>query len=199
MTKIIKERFRGYLPVVIDIETGGFHNATDALLEIAAVILDFDDSGKLSPVETFHEHVEPFEGSNLNPESLAFTGIDPFNPLRNAVPEVIALKNIFQPIRAKLKTASCNRAILVAHNAHFDQGFLNAACSRSQIKRNPFHPFSSIDTASLAAVFYGHTVLAKACSIAEIEFDAKEAHSALYDADKTAELFCKMVNTWDQT
>ena len=177
MRKNIKERFRGYLPVVVDIETGGFNNKTDALLEMAAVILDFDDFGKLTPVETIHEHIAPFEGANLNPESLAFTGIDPYNPLRKAVSEIIGIKNIFQPIRAKIKESSCNRAILVAHNAHFDQGFLNAACSRAQVKRNPFHPFSSIDTASLAAVFYGQTVLAKACSSASIQFDAKEAHS----------------------
>ena len=42
----IAQRFRGFLPVVVDVETGGFNEQTDALLQIAAVIVDRDDSGK---------------------------------------------------------------------------------------------------------------------------------------------------------
>jgi len=190
----IKSRFRGYLPVVVDLETAGFNNQTDALLEVAAVILDFNDQGQLTPVKTVHEHFQPFEGANLQQESLDFTGIDPYNPLRGAVPEIDGLRKIFEPIRAYIKSTSCNRAILVGHNAHFDHGFINAAVVRTQLKRNPFHPFSSLDTATLGAVFYGQTVLAKVCSAAGVEFDAKEAHSAIYDAEKTAEVFCLMVN-----
>ena len=84
----------------------------------------------------------------------------------------------------------------MGQNSHFDHGFLNAASERNNLKRNPFHPFSSFDTATLSGLAYGQTVLARACEVADIEFDNNEAHSARYDAEKTAELFCKIVNKW---
>lgn len=193
---MMQQRFRGYLPVVIDIETGGFNCNTDAVLEIAMVTLKMTDTGQLEPHTKLHFHIQPFEGANLCPKSLAFTGIDPFNPLRGAVSEKEALDKCIQPIKAQMKENKCNRAIIVAHNAHFDQGFLKAAIARAQVKRDPFHPFSAIDTASLAAVFFGQTVLAKACKAAGIAFSSQEAHSALYDATQTATLFCSMVNRY---
>jgi len=189
-------RFRGYYPVVIDVETAGFNSKTDALLEIAATLLDMDDNGFLKPEKTLHFHVDPFEGANLEEAALKFNGIDPFNPLRGAVTEAKALTEIFKAIRGKLKETGCHRAIIVAHNATFDQGFVNATAERTRIKRNPFHPFSSFDTSALSGLALGHTVLAKACELAEIDFDNKEAHSALYDTEKTAELFCFIVNKW---
>ena len=192
----IAERFRGYLPVVVDVETGGFNSATDALLEIAAVPILMDTNGELIRSETIACEVEPFEGANIEESALQFTGIEIDHPDRNALPEKDALKTIFQPIRKLLKTQNCKRAILVAHNAHFDLGFVNAASERCDFKRNPFHPFSCFDTATLAGLAYGQTVLARACEEANIPFDSKAAHSAAYDTEKTAELFCKVVNKW---
>lgn len=189
-------RFRGFLPVVIDVETAGFNAKTDALLEIAAVIVGMDNHGKLYKQSTVHCHVEPFPNANLEKSALEFTGIDPYNPLRNAKSEKVALEKIFKPIRAAIKDNGCNRAILVGHNATFDHSFVFAAAERSDIKRNPFHPFSTFDTATLAGLAYGQTVLAKACSAAGIEFDGRSAHSARYDTDKTADLFCNIVNKW---
>lgn len=194
----MSKRFRGYLPVVIDIETSGFDAQTNAVLELAMITLEFTPEGLLQPKTKIHHHITPFEGAVLCEKSLAFTGIDPFNPLRGAIDEKKALDNFIKPIKAEMKEAGCNRAIIVAHNAHFDHGFLKAAMARCNVKRDPFHPFSSIDTASISAIFYGQTVLAKACKAAGIEFDAKEAHSALYDTEKTAELFCKVVNDYRQ-
>lgn len=193
---LIRERFRGFLPVVVDIETGGFNADTDALLEIAATLLVMDEDGVLSPGETLSYNVDPFEGANLEPSALEFTGIDPDSPLRDAVPEEIALGELFSRIRREVRDTGCNRAILVGHNAHFDAGFLNAATARCDIKRNPFHPFSYFDTATLAGLAVGHTVLAQACKRAGIAFSNSEAHSAAYDAEKTAELFCLIVNRW---
>jgi len=191
------QRFRGYYPVVVDVETAGFNAQTDALLEIAASTLRLDEaSGTFSIDETIHFHVEPFEGANLEAAALEFTGIDPHNPLRGAVSEEDALKAIFKLIRKKMKAAGCQRAVMVAHNAAFDLGFVNAATERCLIKRSPFHPFVSFDTTTLSGLALGQTVLAKACSAAQIEFDNKEAHSALYDTEKTAELFCYIVNKW---
>ena len=198
MDEAISERFRGYLPVVIDVETGGFNCKTDALLEIAAVPILMNSEGNLIPAETIACEVEPFEGANIEESALQFTGIEIDHPDRNALQEKDALKETFQPIRKLLKTQNCKRAILVAHNAHFDLGFVNAASERCAINRNPFHPFSCFDTATLAGLAYGQTVLARACEEANIAFDSKAAHSAAYDTEKTAELFCTIVNRWQQ-
>jgi ribonuclease T len=193
----IRRRFRAFLPVVVDVETGGFDPLRDALLEIAAVTLRMTQSGRLEPAETLAFHVQPFPGANIDPRALEFTGIDPDHPFRDALPERDALRGIFNPIRHAVKASGCNRAILVGHNAAFDLGFLNAAVARNDIKRNPFHPFSTFDTVTLAGLAYGHTVLARAAEIAGIAWDGNEAHAALYDAEKTAELFCDVVNSWD--
>lgn len=193
---LIKNRFRGYFPVVVDVETAGFNAKTDALLEIAAVTLKMDENGFLHPDKTFHHHVEPFAGANLEQAALDFNGIDPYCALRGAINECEAMKELCKDIRKEQKDADCQRSIIVAHNAAFDQSFVNAAIERSHIKRTPFHPFVSFDTTTLAGLALGQTVLVKACMAAGIEFDQKEAHSALYDTQKTAELFCYIVNKW---
>ena len=193
---LIARRFRGFYPVVVDVETGGFNARTDALLEIAAVTLSMDENGLLCLDKTFDFQVEPFEGANLEQAALDFTGIDPHHPFRNAQPEDYVLAELFRAIRQGVKAHGCTRAILVGHNAHFDHGFVQAAAERCDIKRNPFHPFSMFDTATLAGLAYGQTVLAKACKAADIPFDNAAAHSAAYDTEKTAELFCRIVNRW---
>lgn len=194
----MKERFRGFFPVIVDVETGGFNATTDALLELAAVTTKFDERGELVINNSYHFNIEPFEGANIEQKALDFTGIDPDNPLRGAISEQKALKGLFKDLRTEQKDAECNRCVLVGHNSWFDLSFLNAASERANIKRNPFHPFTSFDTASLSALMLGHTVLAQACDLAGIEFSQKEAHSALYDATKTAELFCLLVNRANQ-
>jgi ribonuclease T len=190
-----KGRFRGYLPVVIDVETGGFDANTSALLEVAAITLK-EEQGKLSIDQSLFFAIEPFEGSEIAEAALEFNGIKPFSALRGAVSETVALTELFKAIRAALKQQQCHRAILVGHNAGFDHDFLRAAVARNQIKRDPFHPFSHMDTVSLGMLAYGHSVLTKACQLGKIEFDQKQAHSALYDATKTAELFCQIFNQW---
>jgi ribonuclease T len=191
---LMARRFRGFLPVVVDVECGGFHASTDALLEIAAVLIEMDVDGNLRRGPTHSYHVRPFEGSRLDPAALAVTGIDPYHPLRPAIPERDALQRIFREIRHAVRAYACRRAILVGHNAAFDLSFLNAAITRTEIKRNPFHPFSCFDTATLAGAALGQTVLAKAATVAGIDFDTNEAHSAGYDAEKTADLFCCICN-----
>lgn len=198
IARLMASRFRGYLPVVIDVETAGFNSRTDALLEIAAVTLTMDEQGFLIPDQSYMAEVEPFEGANLEKAALDFTGIDPFDPNRESVPEIEALETIFKPIRKAVKAHGCKRAILVGHNASFDHGFVSEAANRADIKRNPFHPFSTFDTATLAGLAYGQTVLAKACEAAGIAFDGRQAHSALYDTEKTAELFCTIINRWQE-
>ncbi len=190
-------RFRGFLPVVVDVETGGFDHRTDALLEVAAVLVGFDEDRQLRRLETIAHHVLPFDGANLDPKALAFNGIeDPWHPFRGAVDERKALDEIFGAIRRAIRETGCTRAILVGHNPILDLNFINAAAERARIKRNPFHPFSTFDTATLAGVAYGQTVLARALQAAGLGWDAREAHSAVYDAEQTAELFCAIVNRW---
>lgn len=191
-------RFRSFLPVVVDVETGGFDWNRHALLEIAAVPIDLDGEGNLVPGEATSVHVEPAPGTQIDPESLEITGIDLDHPFRFAKPERAALDHIFAPVRAAVRKHGCQRAILVGHNAHFDLNFLNAAVARTGHKRNPFHPFSVFDTVTLAGVAYGQTVLARALQAAGFEWDSREAHSALYDAEQTARLFCTIVNDWQR-
>lgn len=191
-------RFRGFMPVVIDVETAGFNAATDALLEVAAVLLHVDEAGKWQPGFNITRHIHPFPGANLDKASLDFTGIDPHHPFRKeiAVDEKDALHDIFKVVRQNIRDNGCKRAILVGHNAFFDLGFINAAVQRTGIKRNPFHPFSTFDTVSLAGLAYGQTVLSRAVEAAGLVWDSSSAHAAYYDAEKTAELFCAIVNLW---
>lgn len=189
-------RFRGFLPIVVDVETGGFDCRKDALLEVAAVILRIDEKGELSRHRTYSWQVEPFPNANLDPKSLEVNGIKPFSPLRMAVPEAKAMNDFFKVVRKEVKLNRCNRAILVGHNAPFDLNFVNAAAERIGSKRNPFHPFSTLDTVTLGAVVYGQTVLARISQMAGMGWDSESAHSAAYDAEKTADIFCHIVNTW---
>jgi ribonuclease T len=190
------DRFRGFLPVVVDVETGGFNARTDALLEIAVVLLELNAEGLFERSETIRYHVKPFEGANLEPASLAVNGIDPHHPLRPAIDERDALQRVFREVRRAVRESRCSRAVLVGHNAHFDLGFLNEAVERSSIKRNPFHPFSCFDTATLCGVAFGQTVLARAVIAAGMDWDESQAHSASYDAEVTADLFCEVVNRY---
>ncbi len=194
----MNERFRGYLPVIIDIETAGFDAKKHPLLEIAAVIVEYDDNEELVITESHSAHIIPFENSILDPSALKFTGIDPYHPFRMAITEKEALGKLFTPIKHAVKRNECTRAILVGHNPTFDITFLNAAIERTKMKRSPFHPFSSFDTATLGGLMYKQTVLAKIGKAANMEWDNQLAHSALYDAKQTAEIFCKIVNRWKQ-
>jgi ribonuclease T len=192
----ISDRFRGFLPVVVDVETGGFEARTDALLQVAACIVRMDDFGRLRVAETIAVDVEPWDGGRVDPKALEFTGIRLDDPERNALVEKEALRRVFAPVRKEVKETGCQRAILVGHNAWFDLSFVNAAIGRTNFKRSPFHPFSSFDTATLGGLAFGQTVLSRAVQAAGIDWDDSQAHQADYDALKTAELFCTIVNRW---
>jgi len=194
----VARRFRGYLPVIVDVETGGFDPRSDALLELAAVLLRLDEAGRWQLAETHACHVAPFPGARIERAALEFNGIDPDNPLRGALPEREALQRIFQPVRRAVREHGCTRAILVGHNPSFDLAFINAAAARAGLKRNPFHPFSTFDTATLGGLAFGQTVLSRAVQAAGLGWDSREAHSAIYDAEQTARLFCAVVNLWGE-
>lgn len=192
----LNKRFRGFYPVVIDIETAGFNSQTDALLEIALITLKMDEDGWIKEDKTLHFHIIPFKGSIIQKTSLEYNKIDPYSPFRSAINEYDALYFIFKFLKKEIKNQKFKKAVLVAHNAMFDLNFINAAIKRSGLKTNPFHPFVTFDTAALSGLVYGQTVLAKACKATGIKFDNTKAHSALYDTLQTAKLFCTIVNYW---
>lgn len=190
----IANRFRGFLPVIVDVETAGFDSKKDALLEVAIVMVEMDEDDNLVVGKSYAEHIEPFAGANLDESALKFNGIDPWHPFRMAKKEQDALGELFKPVRKEVKKTGCSRAVLVGHNAWFDLHFILAATKRANIKRVPFHSFSSFDTASMSGLVYGQTVLSRAANAAGMQWDESKAHSALYDAEQTAELFCRIVN-----
>lgn len=196
--KLMSQRFRGYFPVVVDVETGGFNEKKDALLEIGAVTLKIDENGKMTTNNEYQCHINPFEGANIEADSLQINGIDPHHPFRIAMAkdEETAVREFFRFIHKDMKPQKCKRAIMIGHNTTMDHNFIFAAAERNKISRNPFHPFSTFDTVSLAGLAYGQTVLSRAAQAAGLEWDTREAHTALYDAKMTAELFCIIVNRW---
>ena len=194
---LMSQRFRGFLPVIVDIESGGFDQNKDALLDIGAVNIQMDEDGRLSLDDEYSCHVEPFEGSIMHPESMAINGIDPYHPFRMAKPEEEAIRGLFKFSAKCMKKNGCHRAIMVGHNTIMDLNFINAAATRCKVGRNPFHPFSIFDTVSLSGLAYGQTVLSRSAQAAGLPWDTEQAHSALYDAKQTAELFCAIVNKWN--
>ena len=190
----IDNRFRGFLPVVVDVETGGLDTEKSSLLEIAAVEIILDNN-VFKTGESLQINILPHKDTITEQSALDFNGIkDPFSPLRNAIEEKPAITEFMKKIRLWRKKTKCTKCVLVGHNSFFDLEILNAAISRNNIKRNNFHPFTSFDTATLSGVSLGETVLAKALAKANVKFDNSQAHSAIYDATKTADLFCYILN-----
>lgn len=191
----LSKRFRGFLPIVVDVETGGFDPIKDALLEVAMQAVEMDEAGLLSPGPIEAEHIIPFKGAHLDPKALEFNKIDPYHPFRFAKSEEEGLERLFGFVKEQLKRYDCDRAVLVGHNAWFDLSFIKEATMRSKLN-SPFHNFTSFDTATLSGLMYGQTVLSKALKLANIDYDSKEAHSAKYDTQCTTQLFCAIVNRW---
>ena len=191
----LAKRFRGFLPIVVDIETAGFDPDKNAILEIAVIFMDYQD-GKLMPIDTFHEHIIPEPGLALDEEALEFTKIIPDHPFRYAVSEKQMLQTLQEKIQLYCDQLNCSRAVLVGHNGQFDLSFIQAALLRQDIKML-LHRFLVFDTATLSAAFLGETVLARAVRRSGKPFDEKEAHGALYDATVTAELFSDLISQAD--
>ncbi len=187
------ERFRGFLPVVIDVETGGVNPTQHALLELSLVLLEWEaDQLKLASVHAWE--ITPHPATIVTEESIKFTQINPNDTARHSVAEEHAIRESFRLVRRAVKEAKCQRALLTGHNAHFDHQFVFNAARRNKVGRNPFHPFTVLDTASLSALALGHTVLSEAVKRLGMNFDENAAHTARYDAQMTASVLCEIVN-----
>lgn len=195
---LLNQRFRKYLPVVVDLETGGFDPINNAILEIAVTLIGQNDKYELVVLDTHRYHIDPYKDLIVEQESLDFTKIKLDHPLRKAVSEKEALNELFKIINKAKSEYSCSRAILVGHNAHFDLAFIKESIKRNNIKKSPFHPFSVLDTVSLGAMHTQQTVLARVCESLSIDYDSNEAHSAAYDAEITAKVFCNIINIFDK-
>jgi ribonuclease T len=156
-----------------------------------------NERGMMYVADKVSFHVQPFEGANMEEAALAFNKIDPYHPFRFALPEAEALSRVFEVVRKLVKLTGCTRAVLVGHNPFFDLGFMKAAVDRTGVKNNPFHAFTTFDTATLGGLVYGQTVLSRAAKAAGLDWNEEEAHSALYDAERTAQLFCTIVNRFN--
>ena len=181
--------------MVVDLETGGLDPNKNPILELACSFLNYENE-KLVPHKSFSWDIKPQPNLEIDPSSQLLTGIDPLLDIENRTDEKAAINSFFKEVRRETKTNECTRAVLVAHNSVFDNSFLNAAIQRHRIKRSPFHPFTTFDTATLGGVAFGHTDLREACQRADIAYDKKSAHCASYDCEVTAFLFCKIVNLW---
>ena len=190
MNKTLNRLFAGFLPVVVDVETAGVNPQTDALLEVAACVLQLKD-GQLVPGDVWHEHVTPYPGLCVHQEALDINRIIPDHPFRMALLEEEALKSLIEFVKNHCQSQSCERAILIGHNAHFDLEFLNQAYLRHNLT-SPFHRFRVMDTVTLSMVHLGVSVLAKALRRTRIGYDPDQAHGALYDTIQTARLFCHL-------
>ena len=101
----MKTKFRKYLPVVVDLETGGFTPSSDAILEIAITLINYDR--EFSVGETHRFHIDPFPGLKIHQDALEFTKINLEHPLRNAVSEQEALQSIFKIINQTIFFINC--------------------------------------------------------------------------------------------
>ena len=90
----LSERFRGYLPVVLDLETGGFDHQVNPILELACCFVQMQDD-RLSIKGQESWNVQPVDGMVVEPASLKVTGIDLDDPHRDAMDEASVLKDFF--------------------------------------------------------------------------------------------------------
>ena len=187
----MQNRFRGFMPVVIDVECGGFIPYRCTVGNCRSVVGDSGD-GSLAAWGNWRYHVQPFPA----PTSNGVTRCDGLSILFTRYAQRFQRRSahaIVQEISQAMKDNDCTRAILVGHNACFDLNFLNAAVARTEIKRNPFHPFSSFDTATLAGVAFGQTGYRSRFKRPESLGIRTNAFGA-YDAQQTADCFARSAN-----
>lgn len=163
--------------IIFDTETTGLDNQNDRVIEIGGVEL----VNKFPSGRSFHVFVNA-QGRKVHPEALAVHGI---------TDEFLQDKPTFSQIVADMADLF-DGAMLVAHNASFDIGFINAEYAR--IGLPPVDPARVIDTLALARRRHpmGPNSLDALCKRYGIDNAHRTKHGALLDAELLAEVYIEM-------
>ncbi|MDE5412929.1 PolC-type DNA polymerase III [Alkalihalobacterium chitinilyticum] len=160
--------------VVFDVETTGLSAVYNTIIELAAVKVK---NGEI--IDRFESFADPHEP--LTKIIIDLTGIT--DDMVKGAPEIDDVLRDFH--------AFCGDAILVAHNASFDMGFLNVGYRKIGLGDAP-NPV--IDTLELARFLYPQMKnhrLNTLCKKFDIELVSH--HRAIYDAEATGFLMWKMI------
>ncbi|MEH7388703.1 PolC-type DNA polymerase III [Bacillus sp. JJ1474] len=160
--------------VVFDVETTGLSAVYDTIIELAAVKIHNGEI--IDRFESFANPHHPLSATTIN-----LTGIT--DDLVENAPEVDEVLQRFYEWSGD--------AILVAHNASFDMGFLNVGYKKIGLGKaaNPV-----IDTLELARFLYPEMKNHRLNTLAK-KFDVEltQHHRAIYDAEATGYLLLKML------
>jgi DNA polymerase-3 subunit epsilon len=164
--------------IIFDTETTGLDSRLDRVIEIGGVEL----INRFPTGRVFHQFIEP-QGREIHPDAAAVHGIT------NAA---LAGKPVFQEIADEF-AAFIDGARLVAHNANFDIGFINAEFAR--IGLSPIGADRVIDTLALARRKHpmGPNSLDALCRRYGIDNSRRTKHGALLDSELLAEVYIELI------
>jgi DNA polymerase III subunit epsilon len=163
--------------IIFDTETTGLDPREDRVIELGAIeLLNRFPTGR-----TFHFYINP-QGRPIHPDAQAVHGISEVD---------LAGKPIFDAIAAEF-LAFADGAKLVAHNAGFDMGFVNAEFAR--LGYAAIDPARIIDTLAIARRKHpmGPNSLDALCKRYGIDNSRRTKHGALLDAELLAEVYVEL-------
>ncbi|MBC2883958.1 DNA polymerase III subunit epsilon [Ochrobactrum sp. CM-21-5] len=164
--------------IVFDTETTGLERLEDRVIEIGGVEL----VNKFPTGRTFHKFINP-QGRQVHPEALAVHGISN---------EQLLDKPTFADVLDEFMEFF-DGAKLVAHNAMFDLGFINAELDR--LGKPPIADERIVDTLALARRKHpmGPNSLDALCKRYGIENSHRTLHGALLDSEILAEVYIELI------
>ena len=164
--------------IVFDTETTGLDNQQDRVIEIGAVELE----NRFPTGRSFHVYLNP-QGRPIHPDAERVHGISA---------DFLKDKPVFSDIAGDFD-AFCDGAVLVAHNATFDMGFINA--ERARLGQGPVDPALVIDSLAIARRRHplAQNSLDALCKRYGIDNSHRTKHGALLDAELLAEVYIELV------
>lgn len=163
--------------IIFDTETTGLSNKDDRIIEFGGVELE----NKFPTGKFLHIYINP-QGKKVHPDALEVHGI---------TDEFLLDKPSFKDIADEM-LEFVKGAKLVAHNANFDMGFLNAELGR--LNKQPIGNEHVIDTLAIARRKHpmGPNSLDALCRRYGIDNSKREKHGALLDAELLAEVYIEL-------
>lgn len=164
--------------IVFDTETTGLDCREDRVIEIGGVEL----VNRFPTGRSFHYFINP-QGRSVHPDALAVHGISDAD---------LADKPEFSAIVAEFLDF-IDGAKLVAHNANFDLGFVNAEFAR--LGHPPVEIHRVVDTLAMARRKHpmGPNSLDALCRRYSINNSHRTKHGALLDSELLAEVYIELV------